>query len=107
MFQIFLYESPDKVGADGDGGDSFFGCLAGYHGKLSFTMCNPPFFYREDNGAKKCPGGGERQRRPERPPRHPVPAGKEVEMRTEGGEVAFLTREEKSISIHFSLLFNL
>lgn len=47
-----------------------------------FSLCNPPFFENEDDGEKITKA---------LPPRN-APTGNDSELKTEGGEVAFVTK---------------
>ncbi|XP_077257692.1 U6 small nuclear RNA (adenine-(43)-N(6))-methyltransferase isoform X1 [Temnothorax americanus] len=56
-----------------------------------FSMCNPPFFESEDNGFEKIVKV--------LPPRN-APTGNDGELKTEGGEVGFVTRMiEESVEV--------
>lgn len=56
-----------------------------------FSMCNPPFFKSDDNGFDKIAKV--------LPPRN-APTGNDNELKTEGGEVSFVTRMiEESIEV--------
>jgi len=48
-----------------------------------FSMCNPPFFESEDDGFEKVAKV--------LPPRN-APTGNDGELKTEGGEISFVTR---------------
>ncbi len=62
----------------------FLALAEGRNGEVRclFSMCNPPF-HHEDNDDGEAPGAASTS---------PSPAGKDAEMRTRGGEVAFLSK---------------
>jgi len=56
-----------------------------------FSMCNPPFFESEDDGFEKVAKV--------LPPRN-APTGNDGELKTEGGEIGFVTRMiEESVEV--------
>ncbi len=73
------------VQAEEDG--DIFKCLEDVPDRISFTMCNPPFFDEMCNSEE-----AEKRRRGEETPRHPDPAGQSHEMHTKGGELALATK---------------
>lgn len=70
--------------------DSILKDIVGEDTVYDFSMCNPPFFGNEGDGERIAKA---------LPPRN-APSGNEGELKTEGGEVTFVTRMiEESVEL--------
>ena len=89
-----------KLFKQSSGDERIFKCLDDI-GRVTFTMCNPPFFKEEPDEAnvgEDGDGGAKGDRSPRSPLGFDAPAGSEHEMKTKGGEVEFVSRMIKESS---------